>query len=188
MKSYILCFSIFLVLISSNGLAHDEFLDAEDLLNDNLQPRIGVMSEEVAAQLVLTYGVGKISEAKQVGDTYQIKTLVDDVQTNIEIDRLGGIVRDKTTQLTLRPPFTDYDRVMNWGEAIVAPDLLPTMDKQVFDYPPYKVRYYPVSNTYLGYNTEDKWMYIYSPKLFGDEIKPLAPLSSFLPSVHQEGF
>ncbi len=80
---------------------------------------------------------------------------------------------------------TDYDRVMNWGEAVVAPGLLPVKGKQLMDISSYKVRYYPQTDTYLGYNTTDGNLYI---KLGSQEVSLLGPLSNYLTSAKNDGF
>lgn len=200
MKSYILCSGIWLVLMTANVFGHSVThqqprvnLSDTSVINPNdefanLQPTIGVVSEDVAKQRLITYGIDKINDFKRVGNTYQISAIVDGVSTELEIDGLLGAVKNKATQLVIRPPFPNYERVMNWGEAIVAPDLLSVTDKQVFDFPPFKVRFYPSSKTYLGYNLDDGFIYIYNPDMFGSGIKQLEPLSNYLPAAFQEGF
>ncbi len=214
MKSFILCSSICSALFATNLLAHSVATTAPqpkanlaDLINtdltpilitpilvnpgnefDNLQPTIGVVSEEVARQRLRTYSVDQINSLKRVGYQYQINAVVDGVATDLEIDGLLGAVKNKATQLVIRPPFPTYERVMNFGEAIVAPELLSITDKQDMTYLNYKVRFYPGTNTYLGYNLDDGFMYIYNPDKFGNTIQPLAPVSSYLSDAVKEGF
>ncbi|MFI3135561.1 MAG: VWA domain-containing protein [Methylococcaceae bacterium] len=83
---------------------------------------------------------------------------------------------------------SDYERVMNWGEAVVAPAILPVKGKQSLDIAPYKVRYYPQTKTYLGYNPLDGNMYIYNPDIYGKEVLLLGPLSGYLTAAKQDGF
>jgi hypothetical protein len=215
MKSYSLSTGICMVLISANVLAHASNAQSrmnlaatvgniqnisvvsvpttapvldQELLNGNVQPTIGVMSDDVAKQRLKTYGIDNVSDFQRIGNNYQIQAIVDGVQTDIQINGLRGILKNQLTQTAIRPPFADYERVMNWGESIVDPELLSFTDKQIFDYPPYKVRYYPSTNTYLGFNPNDGMLYIYNPNRFGSEILPLEPLSNYLSSALQEGF
>ena len=74
---------------------------------------------------------------------------------------------------------------MNWGEAVAAPKLLSVKNKQILEIAPYKVRFYPSSNTYLGYNTADGNMYI---KINNGDILLLGPLSRYLSSARIDGF
>jgi len=86
-----------------------------------------------------------------------------------------------------KTPQEDWQRVMNWAESSFV-DLFPTAGKQFIESPPYLARYYPGTDTYLGYNPQDNRFYGYSPKLWGTEIMSFGLLSEYLPSAVQAGF
>ncbi len=96
------------------------------------------------------------------------------------------------TQVLVKPVLEDYKRVMNWGEAMFAQlnnqPLLVGFDKQDMDIPPYKVRFYPSSNTYLGFNPNDGKMYVYNPNIFGADILSVGEMSSFLIEAQKAEF
>jgi len=96
------------------------------------------------------------------------------------------------TQVLVKPALEDYKRVMNWGEAMFAQlnnqPLLVGFDKQDMDIPPYKVRFYPSSNTYLGFNPTDGKMYVYNPTIFGAGVVPVGEMSSFLVEAKKAEF
>ncbi|MCP4699153.1 MAG: hypothetical protein GY862_20215, partial [Gammaproteobacteria bacterium] len=89
---------------------------------------------------------------------------------------------------SLPPVVEDYIRVLNWAE-ITYPELLNTINKQEIDYyPPYKARYYPLTEIYIAYNLDDQMFYGYSLDLWGDQIKLLASLADLLLLVQADGF
>ena len=96
------------------------------------------------------------------------------------------------TQVLVKPTLEDYKRVMNWGESMFAQlnnqPLLVGFDKQEIDISPYKVRFYPLSNTYLGFNPNDGKMYVYNPTIFGAGIIPVGEMSIFLIEAKKAGF
>lgn len=82
----------------------------------------------------------------------------------------------------------DYERTMNWGEAVVSPALLPPKGRQILDIAPYKVRYYPETKTYLGYRPDNKMLYIYNVALYGNEVVQLGELSKYFAQAKKDGF
>lgn len=118
--------------------------------------------------------------------------LIPDKNGNVPDDSINP-VNSKFTRVTLaefmaQASLADYERVMNWGEAVVAPDLLVIKGKKSLDYLTYKVRYYPQTNTYLGYNTTDGKLYIYSPDSSNKAITPLDAVANYLPLAKRDGF
>ncbi len=85
------------------------------------------------------------------------------------------------------PQPKDWQRAMNWAESLFV-DLFPSDGKQVIEHPLYMARYYPGTDTYLGYNPQDNRFYGYSPKLWGTEIMSFGQLPEYLPSAIQAGF
>ena len=81
----------------------------------------------------------------------------------------------------------DWQRIMNWAEALLV-EIFPVTGKQFIDIPPFLVRYYPLSGTYLSYNTDDKRFYGYNPDLWGADIIPFGLLSEYLSLATQAGF
>jgi hypothetical protein len=114
------------------------------------------------------------------------------VPSDTEIPVTDKFERVAQTQVLVKPILEDYERVMNWGEAIVAQldnqPLLVAFDKQEMDIPPYKVRFYPLSNTYLGFNPTDGNIYAYNPALFGADIIFVGEMSFFLTEARKAGF
>jgi len=96
------------------------------------------------------------------------------------------------TQVLVKPILENYQRVMNWGESMFAQLngqlLLVGFDKQEMDIPPYKVRFYPSSNTYLGFNPNDGQMYIYNPAIFGLDVTSVGEMTDFLEVAQQAEF
>ena len=107
---------------------------------------------------------------------------------NIKFTRVAttDVVATEVTQGATT--LSDYERVMNWGEAVVAPQILPVKGKQILTIAPYKVRFYPQSNTYLGFNPADGNLYIYNPAIYGKDIVLLGPLATYLTAAKQDGF
>ncbi len=83
---------------------------------------------------------------------------------------------------------TEYDRVMNWGEAKVDPALLAPEGRKIMQISGYKVRYYPKTKTYLGYKPGDNNIYIYNLERYGDKIKLVDSLPNLLTKATQVGF
>jgi hypothetical protein len=83
---------------------------------------------------------------------------------------------------------TEYDRVMNWGEAKVYPALLATEGRKIMQIEGYKVRYYPATQTYLGYKPGDNNIYIYNIERYGDKITLVDSLPNLLTKATQDGF
>jgi hypothetical protein len=81
----------------------------------------------------------------------------------------------------------DWQRVMNWAESTF-PELFPAQGKQEMNIAPYQVRYYPGSDTYLGFNPADTRFYGYNPALFGADILSFGLLSEYLPAAQSAGF
>jgi len=82
---------------------------------------------------------------------------------------------------------TDWQRVMNWAESVF-PDFFPASGKQEMTLAPYQVRFYPNSNTYLGFNPTDNRFYGYNPDVFGEGIHPFGLLDEYLPGAQAAGF
>jgi len=91
------------------------------------------------------------------------------------------------TQTSETAVVADYDRVMDWAEVSVAPELL-AGSYQVMQIDGYKVRYYSETDTYLGYKPADNNMYIYNYALYGSNIELLGSLDEFLPQAIEAGF
>lgn len=94
------------------------------------------------------------------------------------------------TQVLVKPNLASYQQVMNWAEAVY-PNFFANVDVQELEVKPYKVRYYPLTNSYLGYNPDDGNVYVYSPtSLFGENagIIPVGSLNNFLEPAKQAGF
>jgi hypothetical protein len=95
-------------------------------------------------------------------------------------------------QVIVKPALQNHERVMNWAEAMFAQlngqPLLVGFDKQEMDIPPYKVRFYPSSNTYLGFNPNDGKMYVYNPMIFGAGVVPVGDMSGFLTEAQKAEF
>ncbi len=94
------------------------------------------------------------------------------------------------TQVLVKPSLESYQQVMNWAEAVY-PTFFANVDVQESEIKPYKVRYYPLTNSYLGYNPEDGNVYVYSPtNLFGVNagVLSVGSLNNFLEGAKQAGF
>ncbi|MCP4711064.1 MAG: prolyl oligopeptidase family serine peptidase [Planctomycetes bacterium] len=78
------------------------------------------------------------------------------------------------------PPVSDdYKLVMNWAEENI-PEVFNPQGKMIMDIPPLRIRYYPVTDVYLAYNTSDDRFYAASEPLLGDETLALGLLSEYL--------
>jgi len=73
----------------------------------------------------------------------------------------------------------DWQRVLNWAETLY-PELFPAKDKQEHTFSPYLVRYYPATDTYLGYNPEDTHFYGYNVRIWGKNIVRFDTLAAYL--------
>jgi calcium-activated chloride channel regulator 3/4 len=105
----------------------------------------------------------------------------------VPTNRLTSLTQDFTRvalqQITLLSP---YKRMMNWGEAVVAPTLLPERGKQEFDFPPYKGRFYPSTGIYLAYNTQDGNLYLLDQAVGSPQ--NLGTLANYLSQASSAGF
>ncbi|MCP4698235.1 MAG: hypothetical protein GY862_15485 [Gammaproteobacteria bacterium] len=91
------------------------------------------------------------------------------------------------------PAVPDWQRVMSWAEfssleLLSENNLLSTNNRQNLDIPPYHVRYYPDSDTYLGYISEDEHFYAYNATIWGGDVQIFGVLSEYLPAVQEAGF
>jgi hypothetical protein len=78
-------------------------------------------------------------------------------------------------------------RVAKWAENQF-PQYFPIQNRQEMTFAPFEVYYYPRSNTYLGYNTNDKQLYVYNPMLWGQNILSVGLLEWFLSLATNSGF
>lgn len=69
--------------------------------------------------------------------------------------------------------YPHHERVMDWLESVY-PKIFDPRELIITTIPPYQVRYYPASNTYLGYHSQNNGFYAYNPVLWGSDIIPLA--------------
>lgn len=93
-------------------------------------------------------------------------------------------------QVIAKPTLQNHERVMNWAESMY-PTILTALNKQEIDIPPFKVRFYPLANTYLGFNSLDSQIYIYDPdgKIFGrTDVFSVGQMSSFFSFAQQSEF
>ncbi len=74
----------------------------------------------------------------------------------------------------------NYTLAMNWAE-IRFPDFFPAEHRVESEITPFLVRYYPETNTYLGYNYIDTRFYGYNPDLWGGILQPFGLLGEYLP-------
>ncbi|MEY3220334.1 MAG: hypothetical protein RIT27_1691 [Pseudomonadota bacterium] len=80
-----------------------------------------------------------------------------------------------------------YLRVFDWIERDFA-TMFSSTNNQKMDIMPFKVKYYPLTEIYLGYNIQDDWFYGYSLTLWGEKITPLMSISGLLPILEKAGF
>lgn len=72
-----------------------------DLRSGQLRPRIGVMSEVVARQKLVTYGVTDIRELKLVGNRYVIKAKFNNQPVELEMHAQTGFLTEKGATIKL---------------------------------------------------------------------------------------
>jgi len=97
---------------------------------------------------------------------------------------------DMTALLTgaAKPGQGDWGRVMNWLQATF-PHLFPVAGMQPMTIAPFEVRFYPSTQTYLGYHLGEGRFYAYSPSLLGSpDVQPLGLLSEYLAHAVAAGF
>lgn len=107
---------------------------------------------------------------------------------NVKFTRVASTDILATQLLPGTATLSDFERVMNWGEAVVAPKLLVVKGKQSMNLAPYNVRYYPQTKTYLGFNPTDGNLYIYNTEIYGSNVVLLGPLAGYLSNAKQDGF
>jgi YD repeat-containing protein len=93
-------------------------------------------------------------------------------------DPAGNILSATETALPPSSP-TDGQRAMDQVEAKYA-ELLPAQGKRELKLEGYEIRYYPMTDAYLGYNHQDQGLYGLGPA-WGNSFVPLGTLSDFLP-------
>jgi hypothetical protein len=85
---------------AAQTIAHQHDQDTE-LRSGQLKPRIAIMSEAVARQKLVTYGVRDVKELKLVGDKYEIKAIYNDKPVELEMNSQSGLLREKGSVVQL---------------------------------------------------------------------------------------
>jgi hypothetical protein len=136
-----------------------------------------------------TYGAGcDIGAVEVQADDSTMTT--PEVQADDSTTTTSEVQADDSTTTTLEEDsasIPDWQRVMNWAE-VIYPELFPLQDKQAMQIEPYEVRYYPGSDTYVGYNPNDNYFYGYNPAQWGDEIIKFGSLAEYMPLAEQGEF
>lgn len=81
----------------------------------------------------------------------------------------------------------DFYRVLNWAESNY-PMLFKASHKQSKTLVPNSTRFYPETNTYLGYNFEDDFFYGINPAIWGEPMRKFGGLGDYLNLAVQAGF
>ena len=81
----------------------------------------------------------------------------------------------------------DYERAFAWAEHAF-PELF-SYSTEKFEALSFYVRFYSVSNLYLGYNRDDGHVYLFMPPhRWPDDLTDVGPLADYLPLVQQAGY
>jgi len=96
-----------LPMLLITGVAHAQ--DAAhnrdtDLKSGNVPPRTALMSEEVARQKLLTFGLEQFSSLRYVDGRYVAKAQREGRAVEVEINLQSGVLRERGQPLTLVPP------------------------------------------------------------------------------------
>ena len=98
------------VFAQTQALQHDH--DAQ-LKSGQVKPRIGVISEVVARQKLVTYGVENVRELKLVGDKYVIKATYNNRPVELEMNVQSGLLKEKGSLVRLPVATSVRSRVIN---------------------------------------------------------------------------
>ena len=85
---------------SAQTAAHQHDHDRE-LRSGQMRPRVGVMSDAVARQKLVTYGVRDVKALKLVGNKYEIKAIYNDKPVELEMNAQSGLLREKGSVVQL---------------------------------------------------------------------------------------
>lgn len=90
-----------LLMLLVTGVAHAQ-QDA-DLKSGNIRPRTALMSEEVARQKLLVFGLEQLSSLSYVDGRYVARVQHEGRAVEVEIDLQSGVLRKRGQPLTLAP-------------------------------------------------------------------------------------
>jgi hypothetical protein len=96
---------------SAQTAAHQHDQDKE-LRSGQVRPRIGVMTEVVARQKLVTYGVKDVEELKLVGDKYVIKANYNNRPVELDMNAQSGLLTEKGSVLPLPVAASARSRVI----------------------------------------------------------------------------
>lgn len=81
----------------------------------------------------------------------------------------------------------DWYRVLNWAESNY-PTLFKASNKQSKNVKTTSTRFYPETNSYLGYNTDGDYFYGANPAIWGEQTIKFGQLADYLSLAIQAGF
>jgi len=84
----------------------------KDLKPEQIKPRIGIMSEAVARQKLVTYGVTDLTELKLVGYQYVIRAKHNGRPVELEMHAQTGLLREKGATTPLPVAASRKNRVI----------------------------------------------------------------------------
>ena len=110
------------IAVTDCGLAQDQHLKPENLI-----PPPARISDEVARQKAMTYGVTDIRQVKPVGDTYVIQGRYENRAVELELDSLTGELYEKGGQAPLKPavPVIQNQQITVERKELIRPELMP---------------------------------------------------------------
>lgn len=91
-----------LFYVGCTAFAHGQNPRPEDLRPEALQPRIGVISEDVLLEKFKSYGVD-IAKLERHENAYIVHAQIEGRSTVLEVDRLSGAVRQEGKAFGLKP-------------------------------------------------------------------------------------
>lgn len=162
-----------------------------DLLNKDLDHDIQLRSLNQenshlpeATSLALNAGQMCVGEYDQRGQARLYGEACDIGALEVQADEYS----DSSSSHPVETPVTlDWQRVMNWAEVLL-PEIFPVANRQTLIIASFKVRHYPQTNSYLGYNPDDEHFYVYNPEVWGEEVVQVGNLADYLPQAEAEGF